>query len=93
MPCVACLAFSHLSHSTHLHLVIGFTLLLLLFRFAVPPFGDEAQWIILWHGTRNLAVRDVLVRQTQMSEPTGGNVLQELLISSRHVFDAPGELG
>lgn len=91
MPCVACLAFSHLSHSTHLHLVIGFTLLL--FRFAVPPFGDESQWIILWHGTRNLAVRDVLVRQTQMSEPTGGNVVQELLISSRHVFDAPGELG
>jgi hypothetical protein len=80
-----------ISLSIHLHLSLAIPPSSLL-PCAVPPFSENSRWVVLGHGARLLLIGKVCAGQTQMREPTGGYVFQELFVSPRDVLDAPSEL-
>ena len=77
--------------SIHLHLNLAIPPPFL-FPFAVVPFSESPEWVVLGHDTRRLPIGKVCARQPQLSKPTCGYVFQELLVSPRDVIDAPSEL-
>lgn len=92
MPCCAFQECSHrLSPSIHLHLILLCPLFSL--PFTVPPLGKDPLRVELGHGTRSLMIREVFAGQVHVCEPTGGNVVQELLVALRDALDASSEHG
>ena len=74
----------------HLRLVLPFPLLSL--PFVVSPASKDPLRVELGHLTRHLTIGEVCTSQMHMREPTGGNIVQELLVALGDALGAPSEL-
>ena len=73
----------------HVHVVL---LPLLSLPFPVPPLSNDALWVELGHGILSLTAGKMCAGQAHMREPSGGDIVQELLIAFLHTRDATSKL-